>query len=628
MDAARGPRGLLPPWFPPSLALFALLVRLAVAAHPHSGEGAPPRFGDFEAQRHWMEITTQTPLGEWYRETPRNDLQYWGLDYPPLTAYQSWAYGVVLGAIEPELVALGASRGHETATGKRLMRWSVLVSDALVFFPGVAAFALVYHRRVKDDERAARGEKPPPPGRASSSGATPHRKPPPRRNLEALLEGFRDPEVLWAWALAALNPAHVLVDHGHFQYNAISLGLVAAAAAAVLANRDLVGSVLFVLAMNHKQMSLYYAPAFFAHLLGKALRRPRRSSRAKKVAALGAIVLLAFAILWAPFWFAPEPPGVSSNGRESRGERAGARGVLAVLGRLAPFRRGIYEDYVANFWCVTNPAFRWRHILPVAVAARLCAATTLVALAPSAWREITRPTPRGFAWCLATCAWAFFAFGFQTHEKSALLPLLPITLLATEASALATLAPPVVSLSMWPLLKRDRLGTAYVGMVAMFVAMFAGGPPRKARGNGTGEGASDAKGGEASEGGGRRPRANTSRRDEGDAAAGAARGKRTTVARERPPSKVGEGTDLSGDSRKRFVVPGVFTWSLANAVALGAFALAHSAEIFVAAPEALPHVHDLLFVSSSFVLFVGFAAYGARRQFECAREEPKERKTE
>ena len=137
-------------------------MRLAVAAHPHSGEGAPPRFGDFEAQRHWMEITTQTPLGEWYRETPRNDLQYWGLDYPPLTAYQSWAYGVVLGAIEPELVALGASRGHETATGKRLMRWSVLVSDALVFFPGVAAFALVYHRRVKDDERAARGEKPPP----------------------------------------------------------------------------------------------------------------------------------------------------------------------------------------------------------------------------------------------------------------------------------------------------------------------------------------------------------------------------------------------------------------------------------------------------------------------------------
>jgi alpha-1,3-glucosyltransferase len=30
------------------------------------------------------------------------------------------------------------------------------------------------------------------------------------------------------------------------------------------------GSVLFSFALNHKQMSLYFAPAFFAHLLGWA----------------------------------------------------------------------------------------------------------------------------------------------------------------------------------------------------------------------------------------------------------------------------------------------------------------------------------------------------------------------
>jgi len=33
-----------------------------------------------------------------------------------------------------------------------------------------------------------------------------------------------------------------------------------------------VGSVLFCLAISHKQMALYYAPAFFAHLLGKCLQ--------------------------------------------------------------------------------------------------------------------------------------------------------------------------------------------------------------------------------------------------------------------------------------------------------------------------------------------------------------------
>lgn len=53
----------------------------------------PPMFGDYEAQRHWMEITVNINISEWYSPTPENDLQYWGLDYPPLTAYHSWLCG-------------------------------------------------------------------------------------------------------------------------------------------------------------------------------------------------------------------------------------------------------------------------------------------------------------------------------------------------------------------------------------------------------------------------------------------------------------------------------------------------------------------------------------------------------
>jgi alpha-1,3-glucosyltransferase len=48
-------------------------------------------FGDYEAQRHWMELTVHLPFRQWYKY----DLQYWGLDYPPLTAYVSWICGVV-----------------------------------------------------------------------------------------------------------------------------------------------------------------------------------------------------------------------------------------------------------------------------------------------------------------------------------------------------------------------------------------------------------------------------------------------------------------------------------------------------------------------------------------------------
>lgn len=53
------------------------------------GFDTPPMYGDFEAQRHWMEVTTSLPVSQWYFY----DLGYWGLDYPPLTAYHSWLLG-------------------------------------------------------------------------------------------------------------------------------------------------------------------------------------------------------------------------------------------------------------------------------------------------------------------------------------------------------------------------------------------------------------------------------------------------------------------------------------------------------------------------------------------------------
>lgn len=82
------------------IACVALLLRALVAVNfSYSGAGVPPMFGDFEAQRHWLEITRALPIGDWYRATPDNDLQYWGLDYPPLTAYHSWALAQVYATV-------------------------------------------------------------------------------------------------------------------------------------------------------------------------------------------------------------------------------------------------------------------------------------------------------------------------------------------------------------------------------------------------------------------------------------------------------------------------------------------------------------------------------------------------
>ena len=107
----------------------AILLRCLVGLWGHSGQGVPPMFGDFEAQRHWLEITNNVPIGDWYRDTPDNDLMYWGLDYPPLTAYVSWAFGRVAEVLHPPLVTLHDSRGLETNEARLFMRASVLLLD-------------------------------------------------------------------------------------------------------------------------------------------------------------------------------------------------------------------------------------------------------------------------------------------------------------------------------------------------------------------------------------------------------------------------------------------------------------------------------------------------------------------
>ena len=61
-----------------------------------------PMHGDFEAQRHWMEITIHLPVSSWYFF----DLPYWGLDYPPLTAYHSWLCGQMYGYLLDQLGTL------------------------------------------------------------------------------------------------------------------------------------------------------------------------------------------------------------------------------------------------------------------------------------------------------------------------------------------------------------------------------------------------------------------------------------------------------------------------------------------------------------------------------------------
>ncbi|KAH1107360.1 hypothetical protein J1N35_011128 [Gossypium stocksii] len=57
-------------------------------------------------------------------------------------------------------------------------------------------------------------------------------------------------DVAWHIAMILLNLCLILIDHGHFQYNCISLGLTIAAIAAALSQKDLVASCYIVLLLT------------------------------------------------------------------------------------------------------------------------------------------------------------------------------------------------------------------------------------------------------------------------------------------------------------------------------------------------------------------------------------------
>jgi len=87
-------------------------------------------------------------------------------------------------------------------------------------------------------------------------------------------------------------------------------------------------------------------------------------------------------------------------------------------------------------------------------------------------------------WALFTCSMSFFLFSFQVHEKTILVPLMPLTLLLCSApldSAMfgwAALVNNIAVFSMSPLLRRDGLSLQYVAMLVLWNRLIGYNPLR------------------------------------------------------------------------------------------------------------------------------------------------------
>ncbi|KAI0199132.1 glycosyltransferase family 57 protein [Astrocystis sublimbata] len=441
----------------PLILMAAGLFRWAAGLWGYSGLGKPPMFGDYEAQRHWMEITTQLPISQWYF----HDLQWWGLDYPPLTAYHSWLLGRIGSFIDPPWFALYTSRGSDDPTLKIFMRGTVIVSEYLIYVPAAVVFTRRYSR----------------------------------------LFGVAQWPASLALVAILMQPGVILVDHVHFQYNTVMLGFVVASMSSMLAGRYMWASVFFVAALGFKQMALYYAPAVFAFLLGSCVF-PRINL--PRLFGIAAVTAASFAILVLPLM-----AGVvydTSRGISSRPDLEGQHAPLPIftflapyldttaayypiveqliqmIHRVFPFARGVFEDKVANFWCAANVVIKLR-AYPTELLQRASLLATLASILPACAILFFRPRKEILPYALATTAWGFFLFSYQVHEKSVLLPLLPMTLLLAgqqglgrETRSWVGFANILGAWTMFPLLQRVDLRVPYAVLTLLW-AWLLGLPP-------------------------------------------------------------------------------------------------------------------------------------------------------
>lgn len=359
------------------------------------------RSTDFEVHRNWLAITSSLPLSRWYVEATSE----WTLDYPPLFAWFEWLLSLGAPFFDRGMLVISATP-YATFGTVLYQRLTVVVFD-LLLLAGSVALASSAPKVSKNDAVAA-------------------------------------------VALTFLNAGLLLVDHVHFQYNGMLIGLLLLSCACLGSGRELLAALVFALLLNLKHLFLFAAPLFFVQLLQHHVLRQQAPTIAAlgRLTLLGSLVLAVFALSAGPFV---------------------ALGQIRQLGvRLFPFGRGLTHAYWApNAWALYTFTDRVGAALASRVLPRLgidpravgvgtaagaggssglvgetsmlllpnvgaLATAGLVLLAQTpvligTWR---RPRLAAFAPAVAYCGIAAYAFGYHVHEKALLPPLLILTSLS------------------------------------------------------------------------------------------------------------------------------------------------------------------------------------------------------
>lgn len=366
-------------WSLLQIVIVTFSVKLVLIPAPHST--------DFEVHRHWKALTVGLPLSQWYTD----ESSIWTLDYPPAFAFFEWFLGSILRWLHPSLVDL-TNHNYSSTSTVFLMRLTVLLIDPFFIF-SVCYF--VTSLKIPNTHR------------------------------------------FLAIAAVLLNPALIIVDNIHFQYNHLPLSLLYLSLSALQYSYFPLAAAIFTLAINSKHTMLPIALPLVVYVLS-SMRCSR--STIPRLIFTATVAVSAFLIPWIPFFV---------NGRWPL--------LKQISSRLFPFKRGLlHANWAPNFWAfyavidklltrfgcivrVPDASITTGHIGSLRPFSCLpnpsplvCAFLTFAGALPVTVRLSTRRNSIALNRAVIATALATVLFGWHVHEKALLTPLLllaPLSLL-------------------------------------------------------------------------------------------------------------------------------------------------------------------------------------------------------
>jgi alpha-1,3-glucosyltransferase len=367
------------------------------------------RSTDFDVHRNWLAITHNLPLEEWYFNDV-NGTTVHTLDYPPAFAFFEYVLAnnplsqFMMPANDRCFQLLPDSDNDPSDACIMLQRSSVILSDVVLWMGAWVACRAMYPTRLDHS--------------------------------------------ISAFLLIVLNPGLLWLDHVHFQYNGMLLGILLLSLGLLMHGNNvavqstsyhfyhLTGAASYALLVNCKHLYLTLGPLYFCYLLEQYCftRTPPKRFQIQNFAGLGVVTLTSLIIPWIPFLLLQDP-------KEQ---------MVQILARLFPFQRGLVHDYwAANVWALYMLADKGVGFLSKLNVGLALPSSSLPQVPPSWCAGLLLASMISALFMTRLRCWtnvkliqavvymslAAFMLAYHVHEKAILTTLIPLTLLVHHENA-------------------------------------------------------------------------------------------------------------------------------------------------------------------------------------------------